>query len=219
MPDTPAALLVLLYAGVGTLFSLVAVWLINQTIALWEARQGGAPISESKRRWISIGVPAALVCVGYFGLVLIGTLALTWQTFWLACVSAFGAVGGKQFVYAGLASLSKPQTVNNITNIGTVESTRDVFLGSTVNDAPAARELAPVTPVPFRAGYYVLSGHYTAPLAGGGALLVPLRSDALYLSRADAHAVTHAADLPAGWTWGYSGAAEPSGALPNGGTV
>lgn len=137
LPDTPVGFLTLLLTGAGAVFGLLTVWLTNQVIALWEARQGGLPISGTKRRWISIAVPVALVFLGYFGLVALGSLALTGQTFYLACMSAFGAVGAKQVAFATVESAQKPPVVTNIgtqTNIAQVAATDDVFLGSTVTE-------------------------------------------------------------------------------------
>lgn len=133
LPADLPGLFTLLYAGAGAVFGLIVVWLTNQLIARWEARTH-APISETKRRWISLGVPAGLVFLGYGGLVACGIVAFTGQTVYLACVNALAAMGAKQAAYATIASTAKPAIVQNTTNIGTVQADRDLYLGSTRTD-------------------------------------------------------------------------------------
>ena len=137
MNDVPAdlpGLLTALMAGSGVFFGLVSVWVIDRVVALWEARTG-APVSGTKKRWISIGVPATLVLLGYAGLLLLGTVPFTQQTAYLAAVNALAAAGSKQALYAAIQSADKPQVVTSTTNIQSVTSDRDLYLGGTTYTA------------------------------------------------------------------------------------
>jgi hypothetical protein len=134
IPETPAGFFALLLAGAGALFGLLVVWLTDQLIALWEARTH-APISDTKRRWISLGVPAGLVFIGYAGSVLLGSVPLSGQTAYQAGIAALAATGVKQVAYATVESRAKPASVTNIgtqTNISEVTTKRDLYMGSTV---------------------------------------------------------------------------------------
>lgn len=128
IPDTPTGFFTLLMAGTGVVFGFCCVWLTDRIVEVWQARTG-QPISETKRRWLSIAMPVVLVFIGYGGLVGLGSLPLTQETFYGACINAVAAVGAKQTMYAVVESARKPAVT--VTNIGTVTATRDVYVGST----------------------------------------------------------------------------------------
>lgn len=134
IPETPEGFFALLLAGVGAGFGLLVVWITDWVISIWEERTH-EKISPTKRRWISLLVPAVLVVIGYIGSVLLGTIPFTQQTVWQAGVTACSAAGLKQVAYATIESWGKPAVVTNIgtqTNISEVSAQEDIYMGNTI---------------------------------------------------------------------------------------
>ena len=106
-----------LYLGTSAVSGLLAVWLTQAVTAVWQDVTGRT-ISATKRRWLSIAMPAAPVLLGYAGLVLLGDQPFTTRTVLTAIMFAAGAVMGKQVIYAGWQSWQKPSGPTNITFTG-----------------------------------------------------------------------------------------------------
>ncbi|HEX6607117.1 MAG TPA: hypothetical protein VF276_09415 [Chloroflexia bacterium] len=106
LPSTPADFLAALLAG-GTLYGLVSTWLIDLLIRAWERRAQGR-ISETKRRWVSIGVAIAVPVLAYGGLCALGNAVWSVDGLYAAAMAGVAAVGGSKISYAGRESLSKP---------------------------------------------------------------------------------------------------------------
>jgi hypothetical protein len=109
LPGTPVDFFAQLLAG-GALYGLVVTWLLDGLLGLWEGH-AGAPISETKRRWLSIAVALLVPVAAYGGLCGLGAAVLSADGLYSAVLVGIAATAGKQVVYAGRESLSKPQGV------------------------------------------------------------------------------------------------------------
>ena len=107
LPGTPADFFAQLLAG-GALYGLVVTWLLDGLLALWEGH-AGAPVSGTKRRWLSIAIALLVPILAYGGLVLLGAATFTADGVYSAVLVGVAATAGKQVAYAGRESLSKPQ--------------------------------------------------------------------------------------------------------------
>jgi hypothetical protein len=106
LPTTPTDFFAALLAG-GALYGLVVTWLLDGLLALWEGH-AGAPVSETKRRWLSIAVALLVPLAGYAGLCTLGAAVLSADGVYSALLVGVAATAGKQVAYAGRESLSKP---------------------------------------------------------------------------------------------------------------
>ena len=109
IPSTPTDFFAQLLAG-GALYVLVVTWLLDGLLAAW-AGHAGAPVSATKRRWLSIAVALLVPLAGYGGLCLLGAAVLSANGLYSALLVGVAATAGKQVVYAGRESLSKPAAV------------------------------------------------------------------------------------------------------------
>jgi hypothetical protein len=109
LPSTPTDFFAALLGG-GALYGAVVTWILDGLLGLWEGH-AGAPVSETKRRWLSIAVALVVPLVGYGGLVALGAATLSADGLYSAVLVGVAATAGKQVVYAGRESLSKPQGV------------------------------------------------------------------------------------------------------------
>lgn len=131
MTAAPDLWTLLRWIGTWALAGPVVVWATDRAVAIWERTH--LPVSPSKKRWLSLALPAALVGLGYAGQVLLRRMPLTAQTAQAAGVQALAAAGVKQIAFAVQASLEKPPTVTTIgtqTNIARIDAADDVLLGS-----------------------------------------------------------------------------------------
>jgi hypothetical protein len=106
LPATPADFLAQLLAG-GTLYGLFSTWLIDGLISLWQAH-AGAPISGTKRRWLSIAVALVVPVVAYGGLIALGAATASADGVYSAALVGVAAVSGGKLAYAARESLNKP---------------------------------------------------------------------------------------------------------------
>jgi hypothetical protein len=100
-------LLTQLLAG-GALYGAVVTWLLDGLLSLW-AGHAGAPVSGTKRRWLSIAVALLVPILAYGGLCALGAAVLSADGLYSALLVGVAATAGKQVVYAGRESLAKPQ--------------------------------------------------------------------------------------------------------------
>lgn len=106
IPSTPVELFTQLLGG-GVLYGLVSTWLIDLLIRAWEKRIKGR-ISETKRRWVSIGVAVAVPVAAYLALVALGAAGWSVDGLYSAAMVGVAAVGGSKISYAARASQRKP---------------------------------------------------------------------------------------------------------------
>lgn len=106
LPSTPIDFFAQLLAG-GAFYGLVVTWLLDGLLAAW-AGHAGAPVSGTKRRWLSIAV-ALLVPVGaYLALCTLSAATFSADGLYSALLVGVAATAGKQVAYAGRESLRKP---------------------------------------------------------------------------------------------------------------
>lgn len=106
LPSTATDFFSELMAG-GALYGLVSTWLIDLVIQLWE-KHAGCPISGTKRRWISIAVALLVPVAAYLVLSGLGTVTLSVDGVYTACLVGVAAIAGNKVGYAGRESLVKP---------------------------------------------------------------------------------------------------------------
>jgi hypothetical protein len=113
IPETPEQFAWLLMSGQGALFGVISVWVIDAVIKWMQERSKKSrsaeerQLSESKQRWVSIGVPIVMVFIGYALTCALGVLPFTLTTFYSTAVGSAVSVGTKQSTYAASESFKK----------------------------------------------------------------------------------------------------------------
>jgi hypothetical protein len=139
LPNTPTDFLAQLLAG-GALYGLVVTWLLDGLLTLWE-RHTGAPVSGTKRRWLSIAVALLVPVAAYGGLCALGAAVVSADGLYSAVLVGVAATAGKQVVYAGRESLAKPTGVP----LGEDPAYRAAHDASGDPDRPNGGHMAPQT--------------------------------------------------------------------------
>lgn len=122
----PVGLGVLTAAGLQMLFS----W--------WTSENWHAPIRSHDKALVSSVTPIAVALVAYLLLAALGWQPWNWQAAAQAGFNGFLATVGGQWAFGTIKKVISPppQVVNNTTNVNTLTSSRDVYMGSSHEEEP-----------------------------------------------------------------------------------